>query len=127
MAETETRTGITGVRTVGVPVDDQEQALTFYVERLGFEKRMDVPFRPGERWIEVAPPGATATIALVRAGAGRPAGVDTGIRLSTKDARADHQSLRAAGVDVDAQVTPYPVPMFTFRDQDGNRLVIVEG
>jgi hypothetical protein len=31
----------------------------------------------------------------------------------------------ALGVDVDQQVIPYPAPMFSFRDADGNRLVIV--
>ena len=40
--------------------------------------------------------------------------------------RADHADLRAGGVEVDAEVMRYPVPMFSFRDPDGNRLVIVE-
>ena len=97
-----TRTRITDVRTVGVPVTDQERALAFYVGKLGFEKRMDVPFGPTQRWVEVAPPGAATTIALVAAGEGAPAGVDTGIRLTTEDAAADHAGLRSRGVDADA-------------------------
>jgi hypothetical protein len=54
--------------------------------------------------------------------------VDTGIRFSTADAAADHAHLRAAGVDVDPEVLRYPgvPPMFTFRDADGNTLVVVE-
>jgi len=40
-------TRITGVRTVGVPVTDQDRALEFYVGTLGFAKRLDVPLRPG--------------------------------------------------------------------------------
>jgi catechol 2,3-dioxygenase-like lactoylglutathione lyase family enzyme len=124
-----TTTRITGVRTVGVPVTDQERALEFYVGKLGFEKRMDVPFGPGQRWVEVAPPGASTTIALVAAGEGAPAGVDTGIRLVTGDAAADHADLRSRGVDADAELLNMggAPPMFTFRDQDGNRLVIVQG
>jgi hypothetical protein len=55
-----------------------------------------------------------------------PPGVDTQVRLSTRNAEADHADLRARGVDVDAEVMSYPVPMFIFRDPDGNRLVIVE-
>ena len=47
-------TRITGVGSVGVPVTDQDRAVEFYVGRLGFEKRRDVPFGDG-RWIEVAP------------------------------------------------------------------------
>ena len=126
MAKTETRTQITDVRTVGIPVADQDRALAFYVEKLGFEKRMDVPYRPGERWIEVAPPGAATTIALVRVEPGQAAGIDTNVRLTTLDAQADHESLRARGVDADPEVLRFPVPMFALRDQDGNVLRLVE-
>jgi catechol 2,3-dioxygenase-like lactoylglutathione lyase family enzyme len=125
MAETKTRTQITGVGTVGVPVREQERALAFYVDALGFETRLDVPYGDGERWLEVAPPGAATTIALVRAHGGDPVGVETQVRLATRDAVSDHAALRARGVDVD-DVIPYPVPMFLFRDPDGNRLRIVE-
>jgi len=125
MHDTQAHTHIADIRTVGVPVADQDAALEFYVERLGFEKQMDAQFGEGERWVEVAPPGATTTIALVRQPAGEPIGVDTGVRFTSADVAADHAALRARGVDVDAEVMPYPVPMFSFRDHDGNRLVIV--
>jgi lactoylglutathione lyase len=73
----------------------------------------------------VAPAGASTSIALVAADR---TGVDTGIRFSTADATADHEHLRAAGVDVDPEVLRYPgvPPMFTFRDADGNTLFVVE-
>jgi catechol 2,3-dioxygenase-like lactoylglutathione lyase family enzyme len=121
-----TKTQITDVHTVGVPVTDQKRALDFYVGRLGFETRLDVPMGDGQRWIEVAPPSATTTIALVAAREGIPAGVETGIRFVTADAEADHADLRASGVDVD-EVLRWPgVPaMFSFRDQDGNGHEIV--
>ena len=126
MSETTTTTGITGVGTVGIPVDDQDRALEFYTAKLGFETRMDAAYGEGQRWIEVAPPGSTTSIALIAARDDYPAGVDTGVRLSTDDAQADHATLQTRGVDVDAEVMPYPVPMFLIRDPDGNRLVIVE-
>ena len=44
-------TRITRIGTVIVPVKDQEQALAFYVDALGFEKRLDAPFGRGGRWI----------------------------------------------------------------------------
>jgi predicted enzyme related to lactoylglutathione lyase len=125
MTKTE-RTHITQVGTVGVPVADQDRALEFYLGKLGFEKRIDAPYGEGERWVEVAPRGAATTIALVRARPGDPTGIFTQVRFSTKDANTDHADLRARGVDVDAEVMRYPVPMFIFRDPDGNRLVIVE-
>lgn len=114
-------TRITGVGTVAVPVTDQDRALEFYVGRLGFETRRDLPF--GEaRWIEVAPPGATTTIALV------PASIPAGIRLTTEDAGADHADLRSGGVDTDPEVMRLPEapPMFALRDPDGNTLILVE-
>src|ERR1700730_16781011 len=97
----ESATRITNVRTVGIPVTDQDRALEFYVGTLGFEKRMDVPMGDGERWIEVAPRGAATTVALVRSRQGTSAGVETGIRFTTRDATADHADLAAGGVDVD--------------------------
>jgi catechol 2,3-dioxygenase-like lactoylglutathione lyase family enzyme len=126
MTDTETRLHITQVGTVGVPVKDQDRALEFYLDKLGFEKRMDVPYGKGERWVEVAPSGAATTIALVRARAGEPTGIDTQVRLTTRDAEADHADLRASGVDADPEIIRYPVPMFVLRDLDGNQLRIVE-
>jgi lactoylglutathione lyase len=119
-------TPITGVQTVGISVTDQDAALAFY-QALGFETRRDVPMGEGARWIEVAPPGATVTLALERATAERPAGVETGVRFTTGDADAAHAALRARGVDTDDVLRwPGVPPMFAFRDQDGNGLRIVE-
>ena len=123
----QTGTHITAVRTINVPVTDQERALDFYVGKLGFEKRMDMSYGQGRRWIEVAPPGAETTVALAPS-AGGPTGIDTGIRFATGDAQADHTDLKASGVDVDAEITRWPgvPPMFALRDPDGNTLRIVE-
>jgi catechol 2,3-dioxygenase-like lactoylglutathione lyase family enzyme len=125
----QTRTQITQLRTVGVPVTDQTRALDFYAGTLGLETRLDVPFGDGKRWIEVAPAGAATTIALVAASANQPTGHDTGIRLATADADAKHADLLARGVDADPEVLRWPgvPPMFAFRDRDGNTLEIVEG
>ena|ERR1700680_1857579 len=118
---------ITGVRTVGVPVADQDRALRFYVDTLGLQKRLDVPLGNGNRWIEVAPADATTTIALVVAHEGVPAGVETGIRFTTAHADALHAEMRTHGVDAGEMLRWEGVPaMFAFRDQDGNGLEIVE-
>jgi catechol 2,3-dioxygenase-like lactoylglutathione lyase family enzyme len=125
-----TTTHISKIGTVIVPVTDQERALEFYVQKLGFEKRSDTPFGSGDRWIEVAPADAVTTIAIPLPPAGQQAGgAQTGIALQTKDIDADHADLKARGVDVDAEVSrmgdPVP-PMFWFRDPDGNTLMLVE-
>jgi catechol 2,3-dioxygenase-like lactoylglutathione lyase family enzyme len=118
---------ITGVYTIGVPVRDQDRALEFYVDALGFEKRLDIPVEQfGGRWIEVAT-GAPVTIALVPERDGVPSGVETGIRLTTPDADAIHAELQRRGVDVGEMLRwPEAPAMFAVRDQDGNGLEIVE-
>ena len=122
------KTQITGLRTVAVPVADSDRALEFYVGKLGFAKLLDVPLGDGGRWVEVAPVGSATTIALVPAREQAPAGVETGIRLTTVSADELHAALLASGVDADPEVLRWPgvPPMFAFRDQDANRLVIVE-
>lgn len=124
----ENSTRITEVRTVSVPVMDQDRALAFYQGKLGFEKRLDVPYGDGQRWIEVAPQGAATTLALVPPGPNGSCGIDTGIRFTTADAEADYADLQARGVDVDPEIMRWPgmPPMFSLRDPDGNILRIVE-
>ena len=123
----DTTSGITQVATVAVHVADQDRSLKFYIDSLGFEIRRDVPFGDGNRWIEVAPPGGATSVAVL-ADPGGMAGVDTGIRLATTDADADHARLTALGADVASEVMRWPgVPaMFVLRDTDGNTLYIVE-
>jgi catechol 2,3-dioxygenase-like lactoylglutathione lyase family enzyme len=125
-----TATRISKVGTICVPVSDQERAIEFYVETLGLEKRTDVPFGDGYRWVEVGPAGADTTIAIVPPPPGNPTGnAQTGICLNTDDVDAVHADLASRGVDVDAEVSrmgdPVP-PMFWFRDPDGNTLMVVE-
>jgi catechol 2,3-dioxygenase-like lactoylglutathione lyase family enzyme len=114
--------------TIGVPVTDQDRALEFYRDRFGFETRRDVPLpQSGGRWIEVAPRGASITIALVPARDGVPVGVETGIRLATPDAAAVHANLKDRAVGVGELLRWPGVPaMFAVHDQDGNGLTIVE-
>jgi lactoylglutathione lyase len=124
----QTANTISDVLTIGVPVTDQDRALEFYLKKLRLEKRRDVPVPQfGGRWIEVAPHGATVTIALVPTREGVPTGVQTGIRLKTGDAGAVHADLRARGVDVGELLRwPGVPPMFELHDQDGNGLEIVQ-
>jgi lactoylglutathione lyase len=117
---------ISAILTVGVPVSDQDRALEFYTGTLGFEVQLDVPLPQfGGRWLVVGPAGGEATVALVPAGDGNPAGVDTGIRMASPDAKAAHQHFLDIGVDTDELLEwPGVPPMFSLRDQDGNRLYI---
>ena len=121
---------ITQVGRVMVPVADQDLAIAFYTGKLGFTVAADVPFGDGDRWVEVAPPGGGAALALVPPqGEYRP-GRMTGIALETGDAAGAREELAGAGVDVDGALIggdgTVP-PMFFMRDQDGNSLLVVQG
>ena len=128
MSKTATR--ISKVGTVCVPVSDQERAIEFYVATLGLEKRTDVPFGNGYRWVEVAPAGSATTIAIAPPPEGTlTGGAQTGIILHTDDIESVHSDLKAAGVDVDAEISrmgdPVP-PMFWLRDPEQNVLMVAE-
>jgi catechol 2,3-dioxygenase-like lactoylglutathione lyase family enzyme len=120
---------ITQLRSAAVHVVDQDAALAFYRDALGFEVRIDTGPGPMGRWIEVAPSGATTAIALIAAADASDVGVDTGIRMTASDVDADHAALRDAGLDADPEVARWPgvPPMFSFRDPDGNTLYLIEG
>lgn len=121
------RTTITTIRTVAIPATDQEQTVAFFVDTLGFEKRMDEEIAEGFRWIEVAPPKSDVSVAIVAASTDLPSGVDTGIRFVTTDADAEHASMTRHGVDVDEVLRWPDVPaMFSFRDVDGNIFYLAE-
>ena len=125
----QTSTHITQVGRVIIPVSDQDKALEFYVGTLGFEKRADIPFGDGDRWLEVAPAGSGAAIALMPPRPGQSPGNDQAcIVFSTDDLDADHASLRERGVEVEEPMGGEgPVPrMFFFQDPDGNHLLEVE-
>jgi len=141
---TEAATGITDIGAVFVPVADQDRSLEFFVDKLGFEKRVDFVYGGQHRWIEVAPPGAVNTIALVPPSEGASGGGDVArCAFATADIEADHATLLARGVAVDADIARAgtarsglvssavsvedPVPaQFFVRDPDGNRFLVVQ-
>jgi catechol 2,3-dioxygenase-like lactoylglutathione lyase family enzyme len=112
----------THLSTVAIPVTDQDRTKALF-ERLGFETRFDADLGEGFRWIELRPPGAVTSIALVASTTQLPVGVDTGIRLITDDARAAHAELQELGLSVGELLDWDTAPlMFSFYDPDGNRL-----
>jgi lactoylglutathione lyase len=122
----------TTVNNIGVAmftVADQDAAIAFYTQKLGFEVRGDTKFGPnGEyRWVEVAPPGSTARLALNPPMGGQPGG--GGIGIETPDVKAEYQRLKAlGGVDLDSEPmeTPGAPLLFMLRDPDGNHIAVVQ-
>lgn len=126
---TTTSSTLTSIGVAMFTVADQDAAIAFYTEKLGFELRADVPFGPEgheSRWVEVAPPGSVARLALnPPMGAYQPGG--SGIGVETGDLRGEHARLTALGVDVDALMeAPGAPPLFMLRDPDGNHVAVVE-
>jgi catechol 2,3-dioxygenase-like lactoylglutathione lyase family enzyme len=130
MSKVESKLNLSQVGRVCVTVADTDRAIEFYVDTLGFEKVVDIPMGEEMRWVEVALRGTPTTIALAPPPPGKDAGGgETGICLDTSNVDADHAALKAAGADVDDEVTRWggPVPpMFWLRDPDGNSLIVVQ-
>ena len=121
--------GVTQLGRVIVPVSDQDAAIAFYTDKLGFTVSADIPYGEGDRWVEVEPPGGGTGIALSPGMGEFQPGRETGIALTSPDPRADYEELQGKGVDVDEELMggDGTVPLlFMFRDGDGNGLMIVE-
>ena len=124
--------GSTTVSNIGVAmftVADQDAALRFYTEKLGWEVRADVTFgENGEaRWVEVAPPGSTARLALNPPMRDQPGGGAIGVE--TADMKAEHERLSAIdGVTITTPPTEMGgAPLrFSIADPDGNNIWIVQ-
>ena len=127
-----TSMGSTTVSNIGVAmftVADQDAARAFYTEKLGWEVRGDDRFgENGEmRWLEVAPPGSTARLALNAPMRDEPGGGAIGVE--TTDVRAEHERLSATdGVTITnppMEMGGAPL-MFSVADPDGNNIWIVQ-
>ena len=101
MSNTTPGKAISHVSVITIQVKDQDEALRFYTEQLGFEKRSDVPMGEGMRWVTVAPAGSATEFVLsagYAAGAGAPIGANTGVVLETDDIDAAYRELSGRGV-----------------------------
>jgi catechol 2,3-dioxygenase-like lactoylglutathione lyase family enzyme len=125
-----TGTSIDRIANVVIPVADQDAMLAFYTGTLGMTVRVDVPMDGTFRWVEVGPGDGETTLAIVPPPPGGETGNrSTGITLQTRAIEPLYEELKAAGVDVDSEISrmgdPVP-PMFWFRDPESNTLLVVE-
>ena len=143
MPDSRAAPAVTAVGTVFVPVSDQDRALEFYVERLGFEKRSDFVYDHVKRWVEVAPAGSPIGLALVSPAEGRVISSPAArCALATDDLDLMVARLRGHGVEVedvgregttrpgllstDVTVADPVPPQCCFCDPDGNRFLLVQ-
>jgi predicted enzyme related to lactoylglutathione lyase len=116
---------ITQLQLVSLPVADQDRAKAFYVDMLGFELVNDMAMGPGQRWVQVRPPGAQTSVTLVTWFDSMPPGSVKGTVVETDDLDADLAAIRSRGVDIAGGIQESPWGRYvTFDDPDGNGLVL---
>ncbi len=120
---------ITNIKTVAVYVSDQEVALRFYTEKLGFEVVRNQPMGPRGNWIEVAPAGAqTRMVMYPRSMMEDWEQRKPSIVLGCEDTESTYRALSERGVDFTQAPTKIPWGTFaTFVDPDGNEFVLAQG
>jgi lactoylglutathione lyase len=120
---------ITHARTVSICVRDQQRALEFFRDKLGFEVRRDEPMESGARWIELAPRGAeTAIVPYVPPGSETRIGTFSNVVFGCADLEATRRELAARGVKFLERPGDQSSEdgLTRFADVDGNTFVLVE-
>ena len=117
---------IKGIKFINIPVADQDRALTFYTEKLGFRIHTDQPFNDKQRWIELSIPGADTGVTLFTPEEHQDRiGSFTGFSFHTDDVQRTYEELSARGVEFAGPPMKQPWGHFAkFKDVDGNEFVL---
>jgi catechol 2,3-dioxygenase-like lactoylglutathione lyase family enzyme len=114
------------ISTVTIAVRDQDEALTWYTEMLGFEKRVDQT-GDGFRWLTVAPPQQSEVEFLLASWFPDRVGQNATWVLSTRDCKAAYDELKGKGLQFsqEPQAKPWGIEA-VFADLYGNKYALVE-
>ena len=93
-------TMIRGVKFASIPVNDQDKAIAFYTQKLGFRIVTDQPFDEHQRWVELGIPGAETKIVLFKFDNSLKPGTQMNISYWTDDVEGTIRDLRAKGVKI---------------------------
>lgn len=116
---------ISHISLLSLPVADQDRAVAFYVGTLGLEVVADNHMGPAQRWVQVAPKGATTSITLVTWFDSMAPGSVKGLVLETDDLDADVAALATHGFEPAGGIQEQPWGRFViFNDPDGNGIVL---
>lgn len=116
---------IRGIKFVSIPVVDQDRALAFFTEKLGFRVATDQPFDGTQRWIELTIPGADTGVVLFNAPGGPKPGGFMNLSLWTDDVETTAKTLKERGVTFVSE--PRKESWGTsaiFKDSEGNSYVM---
>jgi predicted enzyme related to lactoylglutathione lyase len=117
---------IKAIKFASVPVNDQDRALAFYTEKLGFRILTDQPFNDKQRWIELSISGAdTGLVLFTPDGHQDRIGTFSAISFLCDDVQTTYEEMAARGVEFTAAPSKQPWGTFaTFKDPDGNQFVM---
>jgi catechol 2,3-dioxygenase-like lactoylglutathione lyase family enzyme len=127
------------VKVISIPVQDQEKALKFYTEKLGFLKKVDIPLSEGNRWLTVVskeePDGAEILLEpspnhFEPAKVYQNALFDAGIpytQFNCENVQQEYERLTSLGVEFSVKPTEMgTVKIAVFNDNCGNQIQIVQ-
>src|ERR1700745_4092654 len=116
------------IKFVSIPVADQNRALDFYTDKLGFTIITDQPFDEKQRWIELRIPKAETRVVLFTS-EGDEKRIGTFMNLSLDSDNTDQTYAEYTKRDVICEGAPERKPWGTFaifKDSEGNRFVLSE-
>jgi catechol 2,3-dioxygenase-like lactoylglutathione lyase family enzyme len=120
---------ISQVSHVTIPVKDQDRALKFYTEKLGFQLLVDLDFGEGQRWIELKIPSAETLVTLFTPkDHENRIGTFSNITFSTKDVHQTYKDLKNKGVVFTVPPTKESWGEYAiFNDEDNNSFCLSKG
>ena len=117
---------ITQLKFAGIPVKDQDRALAFYRDKLGFKVATDQPMGDGKRWIELRIGGAETKVVLFTPdGHEERIGTFFNGSFQCDNVQKTYEELKAKGVEFMHEPKTEPWGTFTiFKDSEGNQFVM---
>ncbi len=113
------------VKLVTVYVNDQEKALEFYRDKLGFKVATDQPDGQGGRWLELQPPTGDTHVVIYPPVQGQRVGGFSNILFSSDNVKQEYEDLQARGVNI---IVPLKEEawgtFFQWADPDGNEFLV---
>ena len=116
---------ITGIKFVSIPVSDQDRALAFYTEKLGFRLLTDQPFDQTQRWVELGILGSNTRVVLFRFDRALQPGSQMNITFQSDDVEATARELKSRGVEFVMEPTRFDWGTGArFKDVDENLFLL---
>ncbi|MDF2961860.1 MAG: Glyoxalase/bleomycin resistance protein/dioxygenase [Paenibacillus sp.] len=114
------------IATVGVYVDNQQKAITFWTEKAGFQVFRNQPMTPDASWVEVGPEGAQSALVLYpKAMMPNWEELKPSIVFHVEDIQQTYEAMKSRGVHFLEEPNPQPWGTYCrFQDEDGNEFLM---